>query len=256
MTLGKARSSLVLRLHLSKTRAREGKVLIEGVRGVLDALAAGVQPDFAVLSPRGVELGGESLRETLASHGVEIVEVEDQDFDILAATETGQGVLMVATEPADASPGVAGARRLLVLDAIQDPGNVGTLIRTAAALGADAVVALDGTADPWSAKALRSAAGAAFRIPIARMSWEAFAEVWSGAVLVADAGGDAVEAGISTSTGPWALALGSEGHGPRPELMARADRVLSIPLAAGVESLNAGVAGAILLYALLQQDTP
>lgn len=221
---------------------------------MIDALDAGVKPRFAVVSPRGVALGGEELAAALNRHAVEAVEVTDEEFDLLAATETGQGTLIVAAQPDDASARLNGFRRVLVLDAIQDPGNVGTLIRTAAALGADAVVVLDGTADPWSAKAVRAAAGAAFRIPIARMTWSDFDERWPGRVLIADGAGQDVSSAPIQLDGPWALAVGSEGHGPRPELAARADLALSIPLAAGVESLNAGVAGAILLFALLQQD--
>lgn len=256
MTIGKTRSSLVMRLHRSKTRAREGLVLIEGVRAVIDALEAGVKPRFAVLSPRGLTLGGDPLAAALRDHSIEAEEVSDQEFDQLAATETGQGVLMVAVEPDDASARLGSFRRIVVLDAIQDPGNVGTLIRTAAALGADAVVALDGTADPWSAKAVRSAAGAAFRIPITRMAWSDFDARWPGRVLIADGAGQDISTAPVELDGPWALAIGSEGHGPRPELAERADLKLAIPLAAGVESLNAGVAGAILLFALLQQDRP
>ena len=252
MNLGKGRSSLIQRLHVGKTRAREGLVLVEGVRSVMDALECGVSVRFAVVSPRGRELGGAELEEVLAALPADVVEVEDREFADLAATETAQGVLLVVPEPEPVLP--TGARRVLVLDGVQDPGNVGTLIRTGAGLGVDAVVALDGTADPWNAKAVRATAGACFRVPVVRMPWDDFHGAWPGAVVVADATGHPVTAGGTGVSAPWALVIGSEGSGPRADVSAAADHRLAIPLQRGVESLNAGVAGALLLHELVRGD--
>jgi TrmH family RNA methyltransferase len=115
-------------------------------------------------SPRG-----EALVRAIAARGVVCTEVGEKEFLSAADTEHPQGVLAIAEVPAAALESVAFASnaRVLVLDAIQDPGNVGTLVRTAAALGVAAVVALPGTADLWNAKAVRSGAGAHFHVPVA-----------------------------------------------------------------------------------------
>jgi TrmH family RNA methyltransferase len=127
---------------------------------------------------------------------------------------------------------------------------VGTLVRAAAAFGMEGVIALDGTVDPFNPKAVRAAAGALFRAPVVRMPWErAEAELRArGPLLVADMAGRAV-GGVRPS-GSWTLVVGSEASGPRPAVRAAATDTVAIPMRGGVESLNAGIAGAILLYAL------
>jgi RNA methyltransferase, TrmH family len=274
VVLSRARERLLSRLRTRKGRAREGLVLVEGPRAVSTALAAGARFRFAVLEEEaGTGPGGggaagplPALAGSLAAAGVEVVTVAPGVLAGLADTEAPQGILAAAEEPSSPlppdpaawgpPPGAAvEARRwprFLVLDAIQDPGNAGTLIRTAAAFGVDAVVALDGTADPWSAKAVRASAGEAFRIPIHRAGWEPF-DTWRRtaglALVVADAAGEDLRRASLPPSG-WALVVGNEGAGPRPGILAAADRVLALPLAPGVESLNAGAAGAVLLWAL------
>ncbi len=223
-------------------------MLVEGVRAVRDVLAAGVRPDFAVVSPRASELGGDDIRASLGEAGVEVARVEDRDFAELAGTETPQGLLIVVPEPAAPELPAQGTT-LLVLDGVQDPGNVGTLIRTAAGLGVGGVIALDGTADPWGARAVRASAGAAFRIPVFRTKAELFLDRWRGPLWVAELGGPPLEGGVLRSD-EWALVLGSEGSGPRAEVAGAADLRLTLPLRNGVESLNVASAGAILLSLL------
>jgi TrmH family RNA methyltransferase len=156
-------------------------------------------------------------------------------------------------------PPGGGEERCLLLDGIQDPGNVGTLIRAAAALGVHRVLVLDGTADPWGPKAIRASAGHSFTIPIHTIAWTE-AERWlEGAGLplfVAERGGidlrdwlRSADAAGRNGSG-WALLLGNEGRGPREQARARATARLGIPLAAGVDSLNVSTAGAILLWTL------
>lgn len=183
-------------------------------------------------------------------------------FRELSGTETPQGILGVFDEPASSlgawggglTPSSFEVPVYLVLDALQDPGNVGTLLRTAAALGAAGAIVLDGTADPWSPKAVRAAAGELFRLPVARASWPE-AHHWLGErgirLVVADAtGSDLRQTGLAAPPHPLALLVGNEGAGPRPEALAAAAAVVALPLARGVESLNAAMAGSILLWAL------
>jgi TrmH family RNA methyltransferase len=229
---------------------------VEGIRGGLDLLAgeSRLKLRFALISPRleDTELGRE-LRDGLEGTGVPVEEASDQELENLSGTERTQGVLLVAWEPPDPDllGGRGGAQRLLILDGIQDPGNVGTLIRAAFAFGMEGVITLDGTVDPYNAKVVRAAAGALANVPVARMRWDETADDLDAAgipILVADPAGEDVR-GMDLPP-PWALVIGNEGAGPRPEVKRRAHRTLGIRMAPGADSLNAGVAGAILLFAL------
>lgn len=249
MGLSDARSKLVRRLHRRKTREREGLVLVEGPHAAAEALASGCAVRFAVVSPR-LERGGEGeLRSRLDASGIEVREVEDRELNELADTEMPQGVLLVVEQPAPEWPEAAGGRWLL-LDAVQDPGNVGTLIRAAAAFACDGVVALDGTADPWGAKAVRASAGAVFQVPVHLIGAgdsPAVASALPAPLLAAEMGGSDPRAHAGAQ---WTLVVGNEGAGIRSELLEAAEASVAVPMPGGVESLNAAVAGAILLYAL------
>jgi TrmH family RNA methyltransferase len=187
----------------------------------------------------------------------DVQEVTEHEMGAVAGTDTPQGVLLVAEEPRFETAAVfqESEARVLLLDGVQDPGNVGTLVRAAAAFACTAVIALDGTAEVWSAKALRAAAGTAFRIPVLHRGWEevgASLDASGLPLLRADAAGMPVAAAPVTSA--WALAVGGEGGGCRPAVADRADRTVAIPMPGGIDSLNVGVAGAILLYELTRED--
>lgn len=252
MPLSDRRRRLIGRLHRRRTREREGLVVVEGVRATEEALSQGARPRFVLLAEGFQAEAWPTLAERLARLP-DVEEISEEEMREAAGTETPQGVLLVAAEPRpDTAPIWSDARaRLVILDGVQDPGNVGTLVRVAAAFQCSAVLALDGTADPWSPKALRSAAGTTFRLPVFRDSWpevRARLESWPGRLLRADADGEPV-CSLAGSE-PWALVLGAEGAGCRPEVRDRADVVVSVPMPGGVESLNVGVAGALLLYDL------
>lgn len=252
MALSETRRRLVARLHRRKTREREGLVLVEGVRAAAEALAQGARPRFVLRVPDSAAASFGDLEARLA--GVpDVQEVTREEMHALSGTEAPQGLLLVAEEPR-ADPGEVWGdvhARIVILDGVQDPGNVGTLVRVSAAFGCTGLVALDGTADPWSPKALRASAGTAFRIPLVREPWTDTGrrlEGWPGLLFRADAGGR--PAGGVSVPDRWALALGGEGDGCRRELCERADGSLSIPMPGGVESLNVGIAGALVLYEL------
>ena len=278
MSLSRAREKLVGRLRSRKLREREGLVLVEGPHAIGVALEACARFRFALVSetllPGGrhrpvsdppasdlpVSDSHALLLAALEAAGVEVVPVPSVTLAELADTEHPQGVLAVVEEPLatlegwrDAVPyGAApGPSPLLVLDRIQDPGNAGTLIRSAAAFGSPGVVALDGTVDPWNPKVVRASAGEAFRIPVVRSTWEDF-DAWRRSLdlplLVADASGEDVR--DFQAHPPQILLVGNEGAGPRPEALAASGTILALPLAPGVESLNAAMAGSILLWAL------
>ncbi|MEZ4417417.1 MAG: RNA methyltransferase [Gemmatimonadota bacterium] len=245
----------VQRLHRRKQREREAQVLVEGIRSVRQALLDGARPSLALCSPRLETLeGGAALAHSLAASADSVLDVADEDLAAVSATESPQGVLAVVAEPGrvDLATLTRGAGVVLVLDQVQDPGNVGTLIRSARAFGATGVVALDGTADPWSPKAVRAAAGTCFGIPVAQCTvarWREAADASGVQVLIAEASGAAVE-DVPETSAARALVVGNEGAGVRSEVRAPGARTVAIPLAGGVESLNAAVAGSVLLHAL------
>lgn len=245
---------LVRALHRRRSREREGLFLAEGVRVVEELLEAGIVLRLTLVSPslEDTERGGR-LAARLEAAG-DVKHVPDGELATLADTASGQGVLVVAESPGSSLSAVAptGASVVLVLDGVQDPGNLGTLARSAAAFGCDALVCLPGTVDPWNPRAVRGSAGALFRQPVVQPSLE---ELWEwldrhGYLLLgADAAGDPVTHGDPLPQ-RVALALGNEGAGLRETVRRRCDRLVAVPMRGGTESLNVAVAGAILLYEL------
>ncbi len=251
MTLSQRRARVIRRLHTRRSRVKEGLVLVEGVRAVREVLAIDAAPRFAVVSETFRRTGeGQALCAEL-DRRVETHKVEDSTMAELAATERPQGVLLVCAEPS-APLSLAAGGRYLVMDALQDPGNVGTLIRSAVAFGFTAVLCLDGTADPWSAKAVRSSAGLAFRIPIRACELSHFIRDVEGTVpvWVADAAPLARVAKTDAAAQGFALVVGNEGAGVRDELREVAHGARSVRMVKGAESLNAAVAGSILMHEL------
>src|SRR5205809_3156103 len=256
--------STIRDLQRRKARGRRGLALIEGVRLVEEALAAGVPFKGALVAPDLARTArGTALVAELQGHAVGVEEVGARVFAQLADTETPQGIIAVI-EPRrwsagdfTPSPGAVA----LVIDGVQDHGNVGTLIRTAHALGAAGTVVLRGTADPTSPKALRAAMGATFRHPVVSLDDAGFI-AWArkhGVTLWASAADgvplhralDRVQGkgGAGRVDGPIAVIVGNEGAGIRPQLNAVATQRVAIPLAQGAESLNVAVAAGVQLYA-------
>ena len=236
-----------------------------------EALAAGLEFRGVLVAPELARTarGGE-LRAELERHGVTVEDVGARAFGQLATTDTPQGVLAIV-EPRMWTAGeidFTRGRAILVIDGVQDPGNVGTLIRTAHALGAAATVVLRGTADVLNPKALRAAMGATFRHPVVPLDDQQFI-AWAGANAVtlwataADgvplerarsdaARGTGVGVGGGGGRERIAVIVGNEGAGIRPALNAVAARRVAIPLAQGAESLNVAVAAGILLHEVLR----
>jgi TrmH family RNA methyltransferase len=247
---------LLRSLRQRKARESEGLFLVEGVRAVEDLLASPLVPRLAVAaSSLGDTPRGQALIQLLARQRVPLHEAPDRALAELADTETPQGILAVAPIPRaglDALRMDADPAALLVLDAVQDPGNLGTLARTAEALGAAGVVALPGTVDPWNPKSVRAAMGSTFRLPVVECGWDDLAP-WlvthDVQTLAAVVGGAPLEEPRPRRA---ALVLGNEGAGVGDETRARADRAVGIPLRGRAESLNVAAAGAILLHELLR----
>lgn len=249
--VSRSESKQIRALGTRKGRESEGRFLAEGVRVVEELLDAGLAVQLSVVSPALEETDrGARLAARLASAGP-VRDVSRSELDELTDTTTNQGVLVVAETPPwslDAVPG-QGAATVLVLDGVQDPGNVGTLLRSATAFGCDAAVYLPGTVDPWNPKAVRASAGSVFRLPVVADGPEPIME-WLAdrgfMVLGADAEGRPVDRlALSART---ALVLGNEGGGLSGFVRSRVDSLVAVPMTERVESLNVAVAGGILLY--------
>jgi RNA methyltransferase, TrmH family len=244
-------------LRRRKARERAGLFVAEGVRAVEELIRSPLAIRGVLTAPQLAEAPrGASLLASLTARGdIETAELSERDFASAAETESPQGVLAIAEIPERSLADYAGVSplTLLVLDAVQDPGNVGTIVRTAAALGATATVALPGTVDLWNAKVVRSGMGTHFFHPAFHATAESLAtfladsraELWC-----ADAKGEAV--GARPRPVRLALAVGNEGSGLTPATRERADAFVALPIAPGVESLNVAVAAGILLHALRQ----
>lgn len=251
--------STIRDLGRKRGRERRGLALAEGVRLVEEALAAGVPIRGAVVGPAlEATARGKSLKAALAGAAVPLHDVSSDELAQLADTEHPQGIIaIIAPRRWDVAHITLAPRdTVLVLDAVQDPGNVGTMIRTAFALGAGAVIALAGSADLANPKVIRSTMGAIFRLPCAVAATDEFL-AWAAeqnlALWVGDVDGEPVRAaGTSTRAGRVALVVGNEGAGVSDALRQAASRRVAIPLAEGAESLSVGAAAAILLYEVLR----
>lgn len=244
--------SLVRNLQRRGARRRDGLAVLEGIRLVEEAVAAGLEFRGALVSPSlDATERGARLRRTLADRAVPTLVVSDGELAALADTDTPQGLLAVVQPPRWSLTGlrpVKGAP-VVVLDGLQDPGNVGALLRTAWALGAAGAAALPGTVALSHPKVLRGAMGATFRFPHVRCRPNALRAWLLGEQMtlwVADAHGTPVTRRAVPEH--LAIVFGNEGAGVRSELRDLAARRVAVPLTRGVESLNVAVAAGILLH--------
>ena len=249
--------STIRDLKRRRGRERRGLTLIEGVRLVEEAIAAGVRLRGVVTAPSlETTPRGAALKTALLGHGVAITAVKDRELEELADTDQPQGVVAVIEPRAwtleDIT--VTGRAVVLVLDGVQDPGNVGTLARTAFGLGAAGLVGLRGTAELTNPKVLRAGMGALFRLPSTAVSDDEFLRWIRRAPVslwVADAAGTPVDQ--AALAWPLALVVGNEGAGVRRELRTAARQAVAVPLRPHAESLNVAAAAAILLYEVTRE---
>jgi TrmH family RNA methyltransferase len=237
-------------------RSREGLAGIEGPNLIEEALRAGLRIPCVFAAQ-----GAEHLLDALALPPE--TEILLLPADLLASaldTETPQPVAALV-EPREWSWDDLLADQnnfaplLVVLAGLQDPGNLGTILRSAEAFGAQGVLSLPGTVSAWNSKAVRASAGSVFRVPLLAVSAadglarlrEAQVRIWTTVLRGAEAA-DQVDL-----TGPVALLIGNEGNGVPPELAAQADEAVTIPCPGPVESLNAAVAAGVLLYEASRQ---
>jgi len=249
----------VKKLSRRRFRDREGKFVLEGVRAVEEGLKASDIIEIIMVSPRlRASERGEQLIENAGKTGITTVEVSDNVMAGLSDTETPQGVLAVArrrnealAEILDSSPSL-----LVLVDGVQDPGNLGTIVRTAAGAGAQGMILLPGTVDLYNPKTLRSSMGNIFQLPIIdkgnRKEILHTLEDAGLTFITGDPGAQRPVYGVDLTV-PVVIVVGSEAHGVQSDILALTGYRVIIPMAKGVESLNVAVAAGIMLYEVIRQ---
>ena len=253
------RVKLVKKLASRKGRTEERRFSAEGRNLVSEVLARGMDVDFIMISDSLAGRAPGFIEECIASPDITVCELGSREFEKLTDAENGIDMLAVVRKPGSSERALEGIEpedNVLVLDRIQDPGNMGTLIRTAAAAGYKAVLAMNGTADVYSPKVLRATAGLISAVPVVyvpdagelkRMTEKLGKRL---AVTVPEGGRPYYEEELSEGI---ALVIGNEGRGICDEIIAMADISVTLPMESGVESLNAAVAAGILMYEAMRR---
>lgn len=246
------------KLQRKKYRDQTGLFVIEGVRIVTDALLAGIRDGICLIgADRLQDPRADLLIQTGLSLGWLFCEIDTNVYKTVSCTEHGQGIIAIVPKPLMKNKALSMETDgwAVFLDALQDPGNLGTVIRTAAASGSAAVLLGKGCADPYSEKAVRSSMGSLFRVPVYQnvdISYLKDRKQDPSIMLVATA----LEGGKDYRTVPLGkqgiFVFGNEGNGISPAIRALCDQTVYIPLQRGVESLNVSVAASVILFHYLR----
>ena len=233
---------------LRKEREKTGEFIIEGFHLVEEALKHKEQI-VQIIVRDGVE-----MPLLWPIDGIEIVEVNDAVAKEISETEKSQGIFAHCKVKEYTVDEQASWRKVLLVDAVQDPGNIGTMIRTADAAGIDAVVLGKGCADAYNPKVMRSAQGSHFHIPVVRGELEDWIEDLQedGVKVYGTSLDEAISFREIEPTDAFALIVGNEGSGISPQLLAKTNQNIIIPIMGGAESLNVAVAAGILMYAFVK----
>ncbi len=237
-----------------RRRARgDATVILEGPRTLSEALAAGIEPSVVVTAESAMGLPPvRGVLDQLAP-GIEVMALTDQAFQSVAPAVSPQPVLALVDKPQSGMPGsMARDDLVLMLVGVSDPGNTGTIIRTAEACAACCVVVVGG-ADPWAPKAVRASAGSVLRVPVvlaadAGVALKALRAAGASVVAADSSEGEPHDSGVLAGQSPVALVLGSESRGLGRSVYDLADRRVRIPMAGDTESLNVAMAATLLAF--------
>jgi TrmH family RNA methyltransferase len=237
---------------------RDGDCAVEGLRIVEEAIRSGLRFRAVFFRESAQDLV-ERLLPQIGAH-VETLSLPNKIFDNAVPSETPQGVAALVHLKEFSLEEIMERLQLgplVVIAGLQDPGNLGTILRSAEAFGGAGVVLGEGTVSPFNAKVVRASAGSIFRVPVIRRKLDAVpSQLRAQQIrLVATSSHKGTPLGEARLTGPLAMFIGNEGSGLPRDLMTRMDEVVVIPHAPQVESLNAGVATSILLYEAARQRT-
>jgi TrmH family RNA methyltransferase len=244
--------------ELAAHGSRSGEVLLDGEHLLSEALASGVPVEIAAIATR---LSAAPSVSRASNAGTKIVPVADNVLGAISPVRTPSGVVAIArVRPATLDEALASTPQLLlVLNGVQDAGNVGAIVRAAEACGATGIITTEGTADPFGWKALRGGMGSTFRVPVAsgqtvNVTFTALRESGIRTIATVPHGGTPLPE--CDLRGPIAVVLGAEGAGLPDSIVARCDLRLAIPMRPPVESLNVSIAAALIAYEASRQRAP
>jgi TrmH family RNA methyltransferase len=242
---------LIRNLHARRAvREAEGLFVVEGVRLIEEAVRASGAPQLALFVD-GLDARAQAALEQLRARGAAIELATPQVMAAASGAETPPGLLAVVPIPALSPP--APLTLALVVDGLRDPGNLGTILRTADAAGVQVVYLAPGTVDAYNPKVVRGAMGAHFHVPILAPGWEGLAQRLAGLALwLAEARAAQTYQQVDWRS-PSALIIGAEAAGPSQAARRLAPGRVSIPMPGQAESLNAAVAGGIILFEAARQ---
>lgn len=239
----------ILKCKNRRGRDKLGLFLLEGEKPIREALQSGIEP-FVLYIREGSELT-DRIPELIGEKQMSVKLLDSGLFDELSDTVTAQDLIFVGRIPQHDLEDYPGERDVLVIDRIQDPGNLGTILRTSVAAGITDVILTKGTVDLYNPKVLRATAGGFFSCRIYYAgeydALVAFLKHFGLDIVCGDITGD-VDLFELEKSGPQALIVGNEGNGPAEILIDSADQVVRIPMPGGSESLNVSVAAALLIY--------
>jgi TrmH family RNA methyltransferase len=239
-----------LLISQAKARRKQSAYVLEGVRLLEEALGSNQAPELVLYTPELEDRGWE-LVNAFRTRGVDCEEVSPLVFNSTSDTQSPQGVL--AIYPQHTLPLPAEPDFLVVADALRDPGNLGTLMRTCLAAGVEGLLLAPGTVDPFAPKVIRAGMGAHFRLPLLISSWEEIRRLTTKLqIFIAEMkqGSNLWDADL---TRPLVIIIGGEAHGPGRSALQLGHTAIHIPMEGGMESLNAAAAGAVLLYEVRRQ---
>ena len=254
MTITSRQNPLVARFRDAARGDADGVMLLDGAHLVRDAAAAGVALLVAAVTPAALENDElQALVSALGGQGVEVMLVSAPVMDAISPVRSSSAIVALAERPAASTAACYGGAAPLVVVAVdvQDPGNVGAIVRVAEAAGGTGFVAAAGSASPFGWKALRGSMGSALRLPVAAgvPVDEAVAIGRShGCRIVAAVPRDGRPIFDADLAGPLVILIGGEGRGLPEPLVEAADERVTIPMQPPVESLNAAVTAALLVY--------
>ena len=232
----------------TRTRSKERKIVLEGTRLVRDAIERDNKPLFVFYQAEAADF---DLIAELQNRDIQPIPVNAEVMAHVSDTQNPQGIVAVFPMPMPTLP--KKPQRVLILDNVRDPGNMGAMLRTAAAAGVEVVILSPGCADAYNPKALRSGMGAHFRIPTAEAPWHEITQYCEGLNVYLTAGdGNLSYDSVDWKSG-WAVIIGSEAHGVGEKAETLAHKRIRIPMAAKTESLNAVVAAGVVLFEAARQ---
>lgn len=234
----------------NKARLRRGerKLVLEGDRLISDALQRGGNVDLALYAPEHADY---QLIAALQNNDCALIPVSDEIMRYVSDTQQAPGIVAVFHIPVPKLP--KRSERIIILDSIREPGNMGTILRSAAAAGVELVILSPNCVDPYNSKVMRAGMGAHFRLPIVEAPWsEIRAFCTELPVYATDANSSTPYSSVDFS-GTWALLIGNEARGISKQARSMAQTVVSIPMSHSTESLNAAAAAAVILFEAQRQ---